>query len=178
MSAVLSRYSKAIGLVAAATCLWIGAQAPPDAFSVTTVFLVRHAERAASPPADPPLSAAGQKRAKQLAHVLAKARVKAVYTTPTTRTRQTVRPTAYAAGLTAIEYTSVSALASEIRSRHRGHRVLVAGHSDTLQSIAVALGSDARDCAVTGDEYDNLCVVTIAGGRAHGVNLQYGMPSP
>jgi len=146
---------------------------------VTSVFIVRHAEKASTPPADPPLSTAGIVRAKQLPHVLAKTRLKAIYTTNTARTTQTVSYTATATGLTPIIYSSVNALAAGILSGHRGHRVLVAGHADTIQPIAVALGASASDCAVTGDEYDNLCVVTIvSGGQRHGVNLQYGKPSP
>ena len=50
---------------------------------VTTVILVRHAEKATEGMAnDPPLSAAGVGRAKELARVLAGTKLAAIYTTP------------------------------------------------------------------------------------------------
>ena len=111
--------------------------------------------------------------------MLAKARVAAIYTTPTTRTRQTAKPLADTFSLTASEYTDVGALAQDILNSHRGQRVLVVGHADTIQPTVQALGASANECVVAGDEYDNLCMVTIVSkGPAHGVNLQYGASSP
>jgi len=162
-----------------------GGQVPPREnavpLGVTTVFVVRHAEKAQAPGSDPSLSAEGQARARALARVLDKARIAAVYTTATARARQTVQPAAEARGLTPVEYGSdLTELARVIVSQRRGQRVLVAGHSNTIAAIAQALGADSADCVVGGDaEYDNLCVVTIvAGGPSHGVNLRYGSPSP
>lgn len=64
---------------------------------VTTVILVRHAERddAAEPkktPPDPPLSAPGAKRAEELARVLAGTAIGAILTTDCIRTRSTAAP--------------------------------------------------------------------------------------
>lgn len=145
---------------------------------VTLVFVVRHAEKA-SAGADPPLRPEGVQRAQRLANTLAKARLSAIYTTPTIRTRQTAEPTAAAFGLTPIEYWEPAPLALDILQNHRGQRVLVVGHSDTIQPIVQALGASGNECVVTGDEYDNLCLVMILSeGRARGANLQYGSPSP
>lgn len=145
---------------------------------VTTVFVVRHAEKSAAG-GDPPLRPEGLERAQRLANALAKARISAVYTTPTTRTRQTAQPTADAFGLTLIEYTDIQQVAQDILRDQRGRRVLVVGHADTIQPTVQALGASANDCVVTGDEYDNLCTVVVSSeGDARGVNLQYGSPSP
>jgi broad specificity phosphatase PhoE len=62
----------------------------------TVVVVVRHAEKAATPANDPPLTEAGVARAKALAVVLADADVQAVISTPLVRTRETARPTAEA----------------------------------------------------------------------------------
>ncbi len=67
------------------------------------IFLVRHAEKAASPAAaaqpshsmlgdDPPLSPAGEQRAAKLAAALAQSGITAIYTTEFKRTRQTAAP--------------------------------------------------------------------------------------
>lgn len=82
-------------------------------------------------------------------------------------------------GLTASEYTDIAALAQDILSNRRGQRVLVVGHADTIQPTVQALCASANECVMTGDEYDNLCMVTIVSkGPAHRVNLQYGNSSP
>src|ERR1700716_2419012 len=62
-----------------------------------TLVLVRHADTAALP--DRPLSAAGLKRAQDLAATLRNAGVTAILTTQLRRTRETAQPLATALGL-------------------------------------------------------------------------------
>ncbi len=166
--------------------LWVVAPLKPTIkniallrLAVTVVFVARHAEKADSGSADPPLSPEGQLRAQQLAHALAKARIKAVYTTPTTRTHETAQPTAAAFGLVVNDYVDIPSLTQDIRANHGGQRVLVVGHADTITAIVQALGASPNECVVSGDEYDNLCMVvmTSAKGGTHGANLQYGWAS-
>ena len=62
-----------------------------------TIYLVRHAERAAVSgrvPADTGLSRAGQARAQSLAHLLSGAGISAIYTTEYRRTQETAAPLA------------------------------------------------------------------------------------
>src|SRR5258705_4761183 len=59
-----------------------------------TVILVRHAEKATTPPDDPGLSDPGKRRAKALDAMLASAAVTAVYASEATRTQLTVKPLA------------------------------------------------------------------------------------
>jgi 2,3-bisphosphoglycerate-dependent phosphoglycerate mutase len=125
----------------------------------TTVFIVRHAERADTP-GDSPLSEEGEKRAETLARMLRVSGVSAVFSTDTTRTRETVNNYADMKELAITLYDSVEEVASRIKSDHVGQAVLVAGHSNTISPIAEALGvSPVPD---TGEEYDNLYVVTIS----------------
>ena len=65
----------ALLLVSAGVCAGQAADALPaqgdaGAGKVTTVFLVRHAEKAAEPAQDPPLTEAGKARAEALARLL------------------------------------------------------------------------------------------------------------
>jgi hypothetical protein len=71
-------------LALAAAPLPLLAQSP-----ATTVILVRHAEKADEPGADPALSAAGEARARALADALRDVKVAAVLTTPYRRTNAT-----------------------------------------------------------------------------------------
>src|SRR5213078_1679446 len=67
---------------------------------VTTVILVRHAEKNIEPNnPDPDLSAVGQARSQELARMLSGAGVNAIYATNFKRTQQTVQPIASQLGI-------------------------------------------------------------------------------
>lgn len=108
------------------------------------VLLVRHAERAAEPAGDPPLTAAGRERAQALIAALAHAGVTAIITTEFKRSAETAAPLAQALGLTPEvigargNEAHVAAVVAAVR-RQTGV-VLVVGHSNTVPAIAAALG--------------------------------------
>jgi len=149
------------------------------------VILVRHAEKAAEPPKDPPLTAAGEERAQALALALKDAGVTAIVTSDARRTRATAEPLARALHLTpaGIPVGSgsladhVAAVAAEVR-RHAGGVVLVVGHSDTIPSIIAALGGP-RLPDIPHGEFAHLFVLTPgSGGGARLVQATYGAPDP
>src|SRR5215471_7959478 len=76
------------------------AQSPDHAVEFPVLVLVRHADKAAQPADDPPLTTAGMKRAQDLATTLQDAGVTAIITTQLRRTRETAQPLATALGLT------------------------------------------------------------------------------
>jgi len=147
---------------------------------VTTVLIVRHAEKAATPQNDPPLTTDGQARAQTLARVVGEANVRAVYATQFARTQQTVQPLATQLGLsvTQLNASDTDALVNDILSNHRGETVLVAGHSNTVPELIDKLrGGQITPVAET--EFDKLFVVTIyRWRRAKVVQLRYGNPNP
>lgn len=149
---------------------------------ITTVLLLRHADRAGS--ADQ-LSTAGEQRAQELLHVVQKAGLSAVFVSNTQRSQQTAQPLLTALNLTAepaYPYQGGSApteVLDRIRNEFVGRTVLLLAHSDTLGAIVQALHGDPASCALQGEEFDNLCVVTLVGPWKTGVvNLQYGAQSP
>jgi len=145
---------------------------------ITTILLIRHAEKATTPPNDPPLTPAGQVRANELIHVAVKAGVKAVFRTSLLRSLQTVQPLATHLNIPITIYSDYAGLKNKVLSNYAGGVVLVAGHADTLQTITTAFGGDGSKCTVTGNEFDNLCVITIyKAEKANVINLQYGAPS-
>jgi broad specificity phosphatase PhoE len=147
---------------------------------VTTVLIVRHAEKGTTPPNDPPLTTDGQTRAQALARVVGDANVTAVYASQFARTQQTVQPLATQRGLTVtqISASDTDALVNDILSNHRGETVLVAGHSNTVPEIIDKLkGGQITPVAET--EFDKLFVVTVyRWRRAKVVQLRYGNPNP
>jgi broad specificity phosphatase PhoE len=156
----------------------IGAQGPAGP---TTVILVRHAEKAAEPAADPPLTSAGVARADALAEMLKGAGVKAVVSTQFLRTRNTVAPIAARLGLTTEILDArlpAKATADSILDKHRGQTVLVVGHSNTVPGIVAALGAQAQPSICDG-EYDNVYIVTVPpSGVATVVRAKYGVATP
>ncbi len=133
----------------------------------TTILLVRHAEKAAVPGADPPLSCTGQLRAQQLINVAGDAGVAAIYTSQYTRTQQTAQPLANHLGIntTVLTFTTTAQqyaedLVDELISQHAGEVVLVVNHSNTIPLIVSELGAGPI-AAITEQDYDNLFIVTV-----------------
>ncbi len=157
--------------------------ASPANSQITTVLLVRHADR----PANDSLTPEGRVRAQNLYHVVEKAGVKGIFASNTQRSRQTVEPAFKilssqdpSVKLIEYEYSNVDQVRNRILADYAGQVVLVAAHSDTAKTIVTKLGGNDADCSIgVSDEYDNLCVVTIyETGKAKVINLQYGEPSP
>src|SRR5882762_5377478 len=71
---------------------------------ITTIILVRHAEKGDDGTKDPELTDAGKQRAESLAKLLSKAKVDAIYSTAFKRTQNTVTPLAQQKGLTIETY--------------------------------------------------------------------------
>ena len=154
---------------------------------VTTVFLIRHAERAEEPRQDPPLTEKGTARSEALARLLSNAGVKAIYTSQFARTKLTAEPLAKQLGITPtalnlklnpsnprqIAEESTKETVDKIMS-HGGGSVLVIGHSNSIPDVIKMLGADV---APTIDEkkFDDLFVVTVYGkGKAKVAHLKYG----
>lgn len=146
----------------------------------TTIFLVRHAERANDDPRDPGLTPAGVTRAEELARVLGDAGITAIYSTPFRRTMATARPIAEKAGLQIQNYdpldpAAMRAFVETLRTA-RG-RILVSGHSNTTPGLVEALGGDPVS-ELPETEYDRLYILTIGrDGSVMSVLLRYGAPS-
>lgn len=149
---------------------------------VTIVVIVRHAEKAAQPAGDPPLTDVGTARAQALAEMLRHARVGAVLHTPTTRTRDTALPTARLFGLTpeVLPPGSVSVHAqrvAEAARRHAGKTVLVVGHSNTVMQYIAALAGPTHP-ELCDHEYDGIYTLVIAHGETRLVQGRYGPSNP
>jgi broad specificity phosphatase PhoE len=151
----------------------------------TTIVLVRHAEKAAEPANDPPLTAEGETRARALWDVVRHAGVGAIITTQFARTKQTAEPTASALGIEpqvaeargrAPEHAR--ALVAKLRAEHSGKTVLVVGHSNTIPEIIAALGAP-RPRDICDGEYDDFFVVQIQpDGKALLTRAKYGEHTP
>ncbi|MGY0635115.1 histidine phosphatase family protein [Luteimonas sp. A478] len=146
------------------------AQSPePELELETTFIVVRHAEKATDDPENPVLDADGQARARALAEALADVPLKAIYSTPTRRTRATAAPVAAEKSLEVRDYDPelpATELATLLHIRHAGDAVLLVGHSNTVPDIVTALCACPVE-AMSEEEYGDLFRVRIAsGGKA------------
>jgi phosphohistidine phosphatase SixA len=146
-----------------------------------TVVLVRHAEKAAAPAADPPLTPAGQARAEALSQRLQGARVSAILTSQFARTRETAAPLSAQTGVpvTVVPiggslHEHLAATVALARRAPAGSTVVIVGHSNTAPLLAKALGwSDPPQIADC--RYDLLLQLDL--GKPEPAPQRYGAQS-
>ena len=175
------------------------AQPASRAGEIPILILVRHADTAPQP--DRPLSAAGLKRAQDLAAALRNAGVTAIITTQLRRTRETAQPLATALGLVPEvinvgERALVSNPAPDARFppevvearaeyikvlepaiRRLSGVVLVVGHDWSVPGLIASLGGPQLP-NICPSAYDRLFVLISAQGKASLIQAHYGEPTP
>lgn len=151
--------------------------AGPDTIAVA----VRHAEKEKTG-SDPGLTATGQLRAQALRDRLTGARITAVFSTDTRRTRLTAQPLADLLKVPITLYTTTADVRAKVMASHKGETVLIVGHSNTLGSIATAFGAElpsALPQPIADDDYDNMLTILVnAKGGASATHSTYGATSP
>jgi 2,3-bisphosphoglycerate-dependent phosphoglycerate mutase len=166
----------AAGLVAGGIGVWYFLGNHP----VTTVILVRHAEKNIEPDnPNPALSPAGEERAQTLVRTLGSSGITAVYATQYIRTQSTAAPLANHQGLTItqIDARNVAELVRQIKTNNAGSVVFAAGHNNSVPAIITALGGETFPI-IPENEYDNMFIVTVQRFRKTRVlKLKYGNPS-
>jgi len=147
---------------------------------VTTIILVRHAEKNIEPNnPDPDLSPEGFERAQEIARVFGETGINAIYATQFKRTQQTVKPLADRTGVQArLQHANqTDELVKQLQTTNRGQTVFIAGHNNTVPAIVSALSGDTYP-NIPESEYDNLYIVTIYRfGKAKVVKMKYGKSS-
>src|SRR5262249_28855030 len=139
-------------------CMALVTAAATDATPV--VFIVRHAEKAATGGNDPDLSVAGQKRAESLARILKDSQITTVFVTEFKRTQETAAPTAKEAQLSSVVVPAndVGSLAAKVRGLNGN--ALVVGHGNTIPELMKVLGI-ATPIAIPENDYSEIFVVSL-----------------
>jgi 2,3-bisphosphoglycerate-dependent phosphoglycerate mutase len=147
---------------------------------VTTVILVRHAEKKIEPNnPDPDLTPEGLERAQEIARVFGNAGVNTIFATQYKRTQQTVKPLSERTGVsvTLLDANQTDELVKRIQTNLRGQTIFIAGHNNTVPAIASALSGETLP-VIPESEYDNLFIVTVYRfGKAKIIKLKYGRQS-
>ena len=142
-----------------AFCFFLASALLSTATAQSTIFVVRHAEKADATK-DPDLSEAGRARAEALAKALRDANITAIYVTEFKRTQQTAAPLAKALGITVTVLPAQDSAALIAKLRALNGNALVVGHGDTIPNLIKALGV-SEPINIAENDYDNLFVLVL-----------------
>ncbi len=133
-----------------------------DAEILTTIIILRHAEKADEPDTpDPALSEEGIARAQKIAALFQDDSIHAVYATPYQRTKQTVEPIAKSKNLQVNIYAPADEKAfADILARHAGEKIIICGHSNTVPLLLNYFTGSRRHSALKEDEYDKIFIIS------------------
>jgi phosphohistidine phosphatase SixA len=138
----------------------------------TTVFIVRHAEKAETEHNNPDLTEAGRARAYALAQMLKDAGITTIYATQFNRTQQTAAPLAKLLGLrvTIVDWKDAAGLLNKLR--HARGNSLVVAHRNTIPYLLEKMDV-AGTRRMDETEYDNLFVVVLDKKKSRLIRLHY-----
>lgn len=148
--------------------------------SVTTLFLVRHAEKVKDGSNDPILTPEGEARAHDLMYILKYVELDAIFSTPYKRTQQTVLPTAKDKNLKIQNYKPGNrGFLEAILNSHPGGTVLIVGHSNTIPVLANELAGRENYENLNDATYDNLFIAHIhSNGQTKIIRMRFGAHTP
>ena len=151
-------------------CCFLVGLALSTSFSQSTVFIVRHAEKA-DDSKDAELSEAGRARAEALANMLRDSKISVIYTTELKRTQQTAAPLAKALGLTVTTLPAENHAALVAKLHTSTGNLVIVGHGNTIPDLIKALGI-SEPVNISESDYDNLFVI-IFGEKPYLIRLHY-----
>lgn len=157
----------------------VGLSCRTDEPGITTIYIVRHAEKDTSDPKnqDPELSVEGWERAVELAVKLKEIKLDAAFATKYKRTSQTAY---YSAKNSKVEIQTYNAqdfrgIAELVKTKHSGHKLLIVGHSNTVLELLEAFGAQRPLAALSDDDYDFFFELTInQNGKTELLTQHYG----
>lgn len=125
----------------------------------STIFIVRHAEKADSSE-NSDLSEAGRARAEALAEMLKDKNITAIYATEFKRTQQTAAPLAKVLGVTVTTLPAKDKGALVTKLRASTGNALVVGHGNTVPDLIKELGI-SEPISIGDNDYDNLFEIVL-----------------
>ena len=129
-----------------------------------SIYLVRHAEKLTESK-NPVLTVCGKKRAEQLASLLSKAGIDAIYSTSYQRTMQTAKPLAKKQKMAIKNYSPKYLEQFSLQLKQRKENTLVVGHSNTTP-ILVELLTKQKVAPLTEQDYQYLYQVQVMNQQA------------
>lgn len=134
--------------------------------SITTIFLVRHAEKVYDGSVDPELTEIGEARAIQLDFVLSDITVDALYATEFLRTIETLKPIAARRSIPVQTYrhrenASVQKMLEDIR----GKTAVISGHSNTIPELVNRIIGEEKYTMIPDNIHSKLFMIVLEGDK-------------
>lgn len=157
--------------------VWVvlGCESPPRE-SLTTVILVRHAEKD-NDTDQAGLTQKGMARAKTLAYTLQDIELDAIYSTPFRRTEMTAEPVSDLQNIPVKSYEAHDPnFYKKVYDQHKGGTVLIVGHSNTIPVLANRFAGQQELENLTDENYETYYVVTFTSpGKGKVTKMRYGL---
>ncbi len=152
----------------------------PDQKSISTFYLIRHAEKDRSNPddADPELNQKGLGRAMHWAEILDGVILDAIYSTDFNRTSMTAAPTSVKKNIDVQYYDPRIIDMEQFKADNLNKNVLVVGHSNTTPEFVNALIGEEKYSDIDDSENGTLFIVTIVNGIATDTKLMFNCNCP
>ena len=134
--------------------------------SISTFYLIRHAEKDRSNPddADPELTQQGLGRAMHWAEILADVELDAIYSTDYNRTSMTAAPTSVKQNIDVQYYDPTLIDIAQFKSENLNKNVLIVGHSNTTPEFVNKLIDEQKFYSIDDSENGTLFIVKITNG--------------
>lgn len=133
-----------------------------SAQETTTIYMIRHAEKADASK-DTELSEAGKARAEKWKAYFLDKGIKAIYSTPYKRTMSTGKPLAEANRIEIAPYNPSEIDLRALADKHPGQSILIVGHSNTLPKHLNKLLLKNTYADIDEEEFSTLYIITIKG---------------
>ncbi|WP_340063389.1 phosphoglycerate mutase family protein [Ascidiimonas aurantiaca] len=150
------------------------AQSSNDIETITTYYLIRHAEKDRSNPENPnpSLKQEGMARALEWAEVFADVKIDAIYSTDYKRTRQTAEPVSLKQKVAISLYDPRNLDLKDFKEDTHGKTVLIVGHSNTTPALTNALAEGSFYQSMDDTDNGSLFIVTVINNRIHHQRLR------
>lgn len=162
------------------TIVQAGCTISPDSSvaQASTIYLVRHTEKASDGTQDPALTQAGLARAAYLAEMVRDTKIHKVLSTDYQRTRSTAQAFAGQANVEVELYApdefNVRAFAKSIG----GENAVIVGHSNTIPGLVNALLQEERYSDQDESDYDSFFIVSLHAKSVSAIRLHLPYPTP
>ena len=133
----------------------------PEEPVISTFYLIRHAEKDRTDPEnkDPELNQDGLNRALKWAEVFDPVDLDAIYSTEYERTMMTAAPVSIKKEIEIVNYDPSTIDIDAFKEEHKGHNVLIVGHSNTTPSFVNKLLGEEKYYAMDDDDNSSLFIV-------------------
>ena len=129
---------------------------------ITRVIIVRHAEKDNNENKNPSLTEIGKARAERLNALLNEFKIDALYSTPYSRTTETLQPIAKARNLEIKSYNpNEKNFALNLLNNEKGKTIIVAGHSNTCPILANILMNESKYSDMDESDYGKIWIITF-----------------